>query len=61
VLRSLADRSTSLADERGDIAAWVLVVLMTSALVVAVWSVASEQLVNIVRSALGAVCGTVGC
>lgn len=39
----------------------VLIVLMTSALVVAIWGVARDKLVDIVRSALETVCGQVGC
>jgi hypothetical protein len=35
--------------------------LMTSALVVLIWGVASERLTDIVGSALDTVCGTVGC
>lgn len=49
------------SDERGDVAGWVLIVLMTSALVVAIWAIAQEQLTDIVRSALSTVCGAVGC
>lgn len=56
-------RSLSLmvSDERGDVPAWVLIVLMTSSLVVAIWAVARDQLVRIVSSALSTVCGAVGC
>lgn len=50
-----------LAEERGDISQWVLVLLMSAALVVGVWSVASERLIDIVSSALANVCGGVGC
>lgn len=49
------------AGEEGDISAWVLVILMTSALVVAVWTVARDRLVAIVSSALSTVCGSIGC
>jgi hypothetical protein len=48
-------------DERGDVPGWVLIVLMTSALVLAVWGVASGKLVDIVQSALDTVCGEMGC
>ena len=48
-------------DERGDVPGWVLIVLMTSALVIAIWGVARDKLVAIVSSALGNVCGSVGC
>lgn len=49
------------SDEKGDVAGWVLIVLMTSALVVVIWAIAQEQLTDIVRSALSTVCGAVGC
>jgi hypothetical protein len=48
-------------NERGDVPGWVLIVLMTSALVVAVWGVARERLVAIVSTALSTVCGGIGC
>lgn len=48
-------------DERGDVPGWVLIVLMTSALVVAIWGVARDKLVSIVSSALETVCGSMGC
>ena len=48
-------------DERGDVPGWVLIVLMTSALVVAIWSVAKGKLVGIVETALDTVCGDMGC
>jgi hypothetical protein len=38
-----------------------LIVLMTSALVVAIWTVAKSRLVSIVQTALETVCGDVGC
>jgi hypothetical protein len=49
------------ADERGDVPGWVLIVLMTSALVVSIWAVARDRLVTIVSTALSTVCGSVGC
>lgn len=48
-------------DERGDVPGWVLILLMTSGLVVAIWAVARDQLVAIVSTALSTVCGSVGC
>lgn len=58
----MSQRCTSiLGNERGDVPGWVLIVLMTSALVVAIWAVARDQLVAIVSSALSTVCGTIGC
>ncbi|MEA2446536.1 MAG: hypothetical protein QOK47_173 [Actinomycetota bacterium] len=49
------------SDERGDVPGWVLIVLMTSALVVAIWGVARDRLVAIVSTALSTVCGSIGC
>lgn len=54
-------RYKRLSDERGEIAAWAMVSLMSSALVVAVWTVARERLVQIVTTALSNVCGGLGC
>lgn len=48
-------------DERGDVPGWVLIVLMTSALVIAIWGVARNQLVDIVSRSLDTVCGSLGC
>jgi hypothetical protein len=38
-------------EQRGDVPGWVLVTAMTVALVLAVWSIASDQITEIVRSA----------
>jgi hypothetical protein len=43
------------------IAIGILIVLMTSALVVAIWGVARGRLVAIVESALDTVCGPLNC
>ena len=48
-------------DEAGDVPGWVLIVLMTSALVVAIWGVTKGRLVQLVQSALDSVCGGIGC
>lgn len=48
-------------DERGDVPGWVMIVLMTASLVVAVWGIARDRLVAIVGSALSTVCGPIGC
>ena len=53
--------SGRLDPQRGDVPGWVLIVLMTSALVVAIWGVARDRLVSIVSSALSTVCGSIGC
>lgn len=47
-----------LGDERGDVPGWVLIVLMTSAIVIAIWGIAEDRLVAIVRNALNTVCGS---
>lgn len=47
--------------ERADVPGWVLIVLMTSALVVAIWGIAEGRLTGIVESALDTVCGRIGC
>ncbi|HEY7875372.1 MAG TPA: hypothetical protein VIG64_09645 [Actinomycetota bacterium] len=57
----LVELLTAPANERGDVPGWVLIVLMTSALVIAVWGVARDRLVAIVQSALSSVCGSIGC
>ncbi len=53
--------SARLSDEKGDVPGWVLIVLMTSALVIAIWGVARDRLVSIVSSALDSVCSGLGC
>lgn len=47
--------------EDGDVPGWVLIVLMTSALVIAIWGVARGRLISIVETALDTVCGGLGC
>ncbi len=47
--------------EDGDIAGWVLIVLMSAGLVIAVWSIAEGRLVDIFSNALDTVCGGIGC
>jgi hypothetical protein len=47
--------------ETGDVPGWVLIVLMTSALVVAIWGIARDRLLTLVESALDTVCGGIGC
>ncbi len=41
--------------ERGDVPGWVLITLMTAALVAALWVVAEDQLVSLFKSALSSV------
>lgn len=44
-------------DETGDVPGWVLVTLMTAALVVVIWAVAGPALVSLFEQALGRVSG----
>lgn len=41
-----------LADQRGDVPGWVLVVLMTTGLVTALWTIAAPRLSQILRNSL---------
>ena len=50
-----------LRDADAQVGGNVLIVLMTSALVIAIWGVARDRLVAIVDSALSSVCGSIGC
>lgn len=49
--RDLAD------DETGDVPGWVLVTLMTAALVVVIWAVAGPALVSLFEDAISRVSG----
>lgn len=46
---TLRDR---LAADRGDVPGWVLITLMTAGIVVALWAVASDQIVQIFENAM---------
>lgn len=52
-LYSCAARS----DERGDVPGWVLVVLMTTGLVTAIWTIAAPRLTAILRNSLDSMNG----
>ena len=41
-----------LASEQGDVPGWVLITLMTAGIVVALWAVASDQIVQIFKNAM---------
>ena len=43
--------------ERGDVPGWVLITLMTAALVALIWVVASERLVEIFNRAMDSIAG----
>lgn len=60
-MRSWCWLASRAGGERADVPGWVLIVLMTSALVVAIWGVARGRLVAIVETALSTVCGPLNC
>lgn len=43
---------TAVRSERGDVPGWVMITLMTAAIVVALWAVASDQIVAIFENAM---------
>lgn len=46
-----------LKDDRGDVPGWVLVVLMTTGLVTAIWTIATPRLTAILKNSLDAMNG----
>ena len=48
---------SELRDERGDVPGWVLVVLMTTGLVTAIWTIASPRLSAILKNSLDSMNG----
>ncbi len=46
-----------LKDDRGDVPGWVLVVLMTTGLVTAIWTIAAPRLTAILKNSLDAMNG----
>lgn len=46
-----------LKDERGDVPGWVLVVLMTTGLVTAIWTIAAPRLTSILKNSLDSMNG----
>ncbi|MEI7660516.1 MAG: hypothetical protein WCI82_07065 [Actinomycetes bacterium] len=48
---------SKLRDERGDVPGWVLVVLMTTGLVTAIWTIAAPRLTAILKNSLDAMNG----
>ena len=51
------DLATKMKDERGDVPGWVLVVLMTTGLVTAIWTIAAPRLTTILKNSLDAMNG----
>lgn len=47
----------ALSDDRGDVPGWVLVVLMTTGLVTALWTIAAPRLTAILKNSLDAMNG----
>lgn len=47
----------SMSDQRGDVPGWVLVVLMTTGLVTAIWTIAAPRLTAILKNSLDAMNG----
>ena len=56
-----ADEGVCLRHADGEVGRDVLILLMSAALVVAIWTVASDRLIAIVSAALSSVCGSLGC
>lgn len=50
--RVLAALARRLRADQGDVPGWVLITLMTAGIVIALWAVASEQIVQIFQNAL---------
>lgn len=42
----------ALVEERGDVPGWVLITMMTAALVMVIWAFAGDALINLVDNAL---------
>lgn len=56
-LRRIRLVQSALTSERGDVPGWVLVVLMTTGLVTAIWTIAAPRLSAILRNSLDAMNG----
>ncbi|MFZ4124099.1 MAG: hypothetical protein ACOYJ3_05880 [Candidatus Planktophila sp.] len=52
-----SNSAEKLRDERGDVPGWVLVVLMTTGLVTAIWTIASPRLSAILKNSLDSMNG----
>jgi hypothetical protein len=49
--------AVAVRDQRGDVPGWVLVVLMTTGLVTAIWTIAAPRLTAILKNSLDAMNG----
>ncbi len=47
----------AVTDQRGDVPGWVLVVLMTTGLVTAIWTIAAPRITAILKNSLDAMNG----
>jgi hypothetical protein len=47
----------AITDQRGDVPGWVLVVLMTTGLVTAIWTIAAPRLTAILKNSLDSMNG----
>lgn len=47
----------AMSDQRGDVPGWVLVVLMTTGLVTAIWTIAAPRLTAILKNSLDSMNG----
>ena len=58
-LKAVTDKKfvKMMKDERGDVPGWVLVVLMTTGLVTAIWTIAAPRLSAILKNSLDAMNG----
>ena len=59
-LRHRLTRTVRRGHDRGDVPGWVLVTLMTAALVVGLWAVAGPALTEVFQSAIERVTSSVG-
>lgn len=57
LLLALVLKPRPAARERGDVPGWVLITVMTAGLVVAIWTVAADQLKAMLERALDSVTG----
>ena len=57
LFRTLTNFHARLRDDRGDVPGWVLVVLMTTGLVTAIWTIAAPRLTSILKNSLDAMNG----
>ena len=48
---------TPISSDRGDVPGWVLVVLLTTGLVTAIWTIAAPRLTSILKNSLDAMNG----